>query len=124
MKEIGCRGTSPCELLLSTSRLSRNDSANEIANKIQCIEGTKMSSSTDHKSWGWVEWNTPLIGIAQVEQVRQRFASFAAAARLGKFSVSETELSFSVCVKLCKLFGEYTKKFLFCLLSVVKLFQI
>jgi hypothetical protein len=71
-----------------------------------------------------VEWNTPLNGIAQVEQVRQRFASFAAAARLGKFSVSETELSFSVCVKFCKLFGEYTKKFLFCLLSVVKLFQI
>jgi hypothetical protein len=32
-----------------------------------------------------------------VEQVRQRFASFAAAARLGKFFVSETELIFSMC---------------------------
>jgi hypothetical protein len=48
MKEIGCRSGSPHELLLSTSRLSRNNSANEIANKIQCIEGTKMSTITEH----------------------------------------------------------------------------
>jgi hypothetical protein len=58
-KEIGCRSSSPHELLLSTSRLSRNNFADEIANKIQCIEGTKMSPITEYKSWG-VGWNGTL----------------------------------------------------------------
>ncbi len=54
-KEIGCRSTSSHELLLSTSRLSRNNSANEIANKIQCIEGTKNVTNywTQILGGGW-----------------------------------------------------------------------
>jgi hypothetical protein len=58
MKEIGCRSCSPHELLLSTSRLSRNNSVNEIANKIQCMEGMKMSPITEHILGGG--WNGTL----------------------------------------------------------------
>jgi hypothetical protein len=72
MKEIGCRSCSPHELLLSTSRLSRNNSTNEIANKIQCIEGMKMSPITEHKSWGVggmehsIKWKCP-SGASETE---------------------------------------------------------